>query len=80
MKYIRVVDGTYQVKFQMRDMVNRKSSTVSVGVYNNIKDALEIRDFVVSLKPRSGVLFKHKVLKLINEKREEMGYSYIRNS
>ena len=80
MKNIRIVGGTYQVKFMMKDVSYGKSKNVSVGVYDSIKDAVEIRDFVLFMKLKKRTLIKKDVLKLVNEKREEMGYFPIRNS
>ena len=80
MKNIKIVGGTYQVKFMMKDVSYGKSKNVSVGVYDSIKDAVEIRDFVLFMKLKKRTLIKKDVLKLVNEKREEMGYFPIRNS
>lgn len=80
MKNISIVGGTYQVKFMMKDVSYGKSKNVSVGVYDSIKDAVEIRDFVLFMKLKKRTLIKKDVLKLVNEKREEMGYFPIRNS
>ena len=80
MKNIRIIGGTYQVKFMMKDVSHGKSRNVSVGVYDSIRDAVEIRDFVLFMKLKKRTLIKKDVLKLVNEKREEMGYFPIRNS
>ena len=68
------------MKFMMKDVSYGKSKNVSGGVYDSIKDAVEIRDFVLFMKLKKRTLIKKDVLKLVNEKREEMGYFPIRNS
>ena len=80
MKNIKVVQGSYQVQFSMKNKRHGRSRSISVGVYENIKDAIEIRDFVTNLKSKSKILIKYDVLKLVNEKRERMGYHPLRNS
>ena len=80
MKNIKIVRGSYQVKFQMKEVSHGKSRNTSVGVYDSIKDAIEIRDFVLFMKLKKRTLIKKDVLKLVNEKRKEMGYFPIRNS
>jgi hypothetical protein len=80
MKHIKIVKGSYQVVFSMRKMKKGKSTSTSVGVYDTIRDAIEIRDFVYTLKSKVKILIKYDVLKLVNEKRKGMGYYPIRNS
>lgn len=80
MKNIKIVQGSYQVQFSMKNKRHGRSRHVSVGTYENIKDAIEIRDFVTDLKSKSKTLIKYDVLKLVNEKRKTMGYHPLRNS
>jgi len=80
MKNIKIVEGSYQVSFSMKEKRHGRSKAVSVGTYENIKDAIEIRDFVSNLKSKSKILIKYDTLKLVNNKRKKMGYSPIKNS
>ena len=80
MKNIKIVEGSYQVSFSMKNKRHGRSRSTSVGTYGNIKDAIEIRDFVTDLKSKSKILIKYNTLKLVNEKRKEMGYHPLRNS
>ena len=80
MKNIKVVQGSYQVYFSMKDKRHGKSRSISVGTYENIKHAIEMRDFVADLKASRKTLIKYDALKLVNEKRKQMGYYALRNS
>ena len=80
MKNIKILNGKYQVAFPMKKVSHEASRNTSVGVYPSIREAIEIRDFVDSLKTKNKKLIKKDILKLVNEKRKEMGYPPIRNS
>lgn len=80
MKNIKIVEGSYQVSFSMKNKRHGRSRAISVGTYETIKDAIKIRDFVSDLKSKSRTLIKYDVLKLVNEMRKDMGYYPLRNS
>jgi len=82
MKNIKIMEGSYQVSFSMKDKRHGRSRSISVGTYESIKDAIKIRDFVSDLKSKSKskILIKYDVLKLVNEIRKDMGYHPLRNS
>ena len=80
MKNIKIVQGVYQVYFSMKTKRHGRSSSVSVGTYEPILHAIEIRDFVANLKANTKTLIKYDAFVLINEKRKEMGYQALKNS
>jgi len=80
MKNIKILGGSYQVSFSMKNRRNGRSRTISAGTYKSIKDAINIRDFILKLKDSKKVLIRYDTLKLVNERRKSMGYYPIRNS
>jgi len=80
MKHIKILNGKYQVAFPMKKVSHGASRNTSVGVYDSIMEAINIRDYVSSLRSKQRSLIRKDILKLVNKKRKEMGLYPIRNS